>query len=244
MRERTREPGAWRRSLRQPPEAAAGAMAPPNRPIRVLVADEQPVVREGLSAMIGGQLDMTVVGEAANGPQTLAAFRRLRPDVTLMDLRLPGLGVDVTIRLVGESPGARVLVFTAGSGDEEVYQALRARARGYLLKNADRAELVEAIRAIHAGERRLAGVAASRLAERLPGSDLTGRERDVLRFMVDGHNNRDIARSLGLTHGTVKGYVHNVLGKLGAADRTQAVAFALRRGFVQTDSTTASPTPG
>ena len=204
------------------------------RPIRVLVVDDHSVVRDGLSALLQRQGDMHVVGEAGTGAEALAEFRRLRPDVTLVDLRLPDMdGAQLIATLRQEFPGMRALVLTTYDGDEDIYMALRAGARGYLLKDMLREELLDAVRAVHAGMRRIPPAVAVRLAERLPGRELTGRERDVLRLIVAGKSNKEIATALGLTEGTVKGYVNTMLDKLEVADRTQAAVAAVRRGIVR-----------
>jgi two-component system NarL family response regulator len=202
--------------------------------IRVLVVDDHPVVREGLAAIIERQPDMTVVAEAADGESALEAFRRNVPDVTLMDLKLPGMSGVETIQRIGSGwPGSRVVVLTTYDGDEEIYQALRMGAQGYLLKDAPREELLDAIRAVHAGARRIPPAVASRLAERLPRSELTPRELDVMQLIAQGQTNRDIARALDLSEGTVKGYIHSIFGKLGVTHRAEAVATAVRRGVVR-----------
>ena len=204
------------------------------RPIRVLVVDDHPVVRDGLSALLQRQGDMDVVGEAANGAEALAEFRRLRPDVTLVDLRLPDMdGAQLIAALRQEFPGMRALVLTTYDGDEDIYKALRAGARGYLLKDMLREELLDAVRAVHAGMRRIPPAVAVRLAERMPGRELTARERDVLQLIVAGKSNKEIASALGLTEGTVKGYVNTMLDKLEVTDRTQAAVAAVRRGIVR-----------
>jgi DNA-binding NarL/FixJ family response regulator len=203
-------------------------------PIRVLVVDDHAVVRDGLSALLDRQGDMRVVGEAATGAEALAAFRRLRPDVTLVDLRLPDMdGAQLIARVRREFPEARALVLTTYDGDEDIYAALRAGARGYLLKDMRRDELVDAVRAVHAGLRRIPPAVALRLAERVAGTDLTSRERQVLELIVAGKSNKEIGAALGLTEGTVKGYVNGMLDKLEVSDRTQAAVAAVRRGIVR-----------
>ena len=204
--------------------------------IKILIVDDHPVVREGLAGIIAGQPDMLVVGEAADGATAVASFFRHRPDVTLMDLKLQGMGgVEATREICAACPSARVLVLTTYDGDEEVYQALRAGARGYLLKDASRADLLLAIRVVHSGRRHVSPTLAARVIERLPGEHLTAREIQVLRLMANGKDNRAIAEELALSEGTVKGYVHAIFGKLGATHRAEAVAAALRRGLVRLD---------
>lgn len=210
---------------------------PAVKTIRILVIDDHPVVREGLVALLERQADLCVVGQAASGEEGLAAFRRLAPDVTLVDLKLPGIsGVETIRRLRGESPGARVVVLTTYDGDEDIYRALEGGAAAYLLKSMSGPELAEAIRTVHGGGRSIPPGVAVRLAERVSQSPLTEREREVLQLVTYGRSNDQIAKVLGLTHGTVKGYVHNVFLKLGAADRVQAVTTALRRGLVRLGS--------
>ncbi len=210
------------------------APAARGEPIRILVVDDHPVVCDGLRALLDRQADMRVVGEAGDAAEALTAFRRLRPDVTLLDLRLPDRsGVEVLRDITAEFPGARVVVLTTFDGDEDIYRALRAGARGYLLKDMFRGELIDAVRAVHAGLRRVPAAVAERLAERVPRSDLTPREHDVLELIVAGQSNREIGAVLGITQGTVKGYVNTLLTKLGVSDRTQAALAALRRGLVR-----------
>jgi DNA-binding NarL/FixJ family response regulator len=200
----------------------------------VLVVDDHPIVREGVIALVDRQPDMVVVGEAGSGREAIARFRELRPDVALVDLRLPDLdGLEVTAAICADWPSSRILVLSTYDGDEDIHQALRAGARGYLRKEALREDLVAAVRAVHAGRRFIPAEVAMRLAERPPASELTARERDVLRLIVEGRSNKEIAAALGLTEGTVKGYVNTMLAKLGASDRTQAAITALRRGLVR-----------
>jgi len=204
--------------------------------IRVMIADDHPLMREGLSAVIASQSDMAVVAEAESGDAAVEAFRRHRPDVALMDLRMPNLdGVAATAAILKEFPGSRVLVLSTFDGDEDIHRALRAGARGYLLKDIYREELVEAIRAVHAGQRRIPPAVAARLAERIPRSELTSRETDILSGLVQGKTNKQIGADLAITEGTVKWHVNIILGKLGVEDRTQAAIAALRRGIVRLD---------
>ncbi len=204
--------------------------------IRIVVVDDHPVVREGLRALLERQADMTVVAEAVSGEEAIAECRRHRPDVTLMDLRLKGLGgVEATARICAEMPGARVLVLTTYDGDEEIYQSLRAGARGYVLKGVPAEELVAAIRAVHHGGHRLSAGAADRLAERVLENELTPRELDVMRLVVQGRSNKEVASALTVTEGTVKGYLHQIFGKMGVADRTEAATQAIKRGIVHLD---------
>lgn len=204
------------------------------QPVRILVVDDHPVVREGLLALLERRAHLRVVGEAASGEEALEAHRRLAPDVTLMDLKLPGIsGVEAIRRLREESAGARVIVLTTYDGEDDIFRAFEAGARAYLLKSASADELAEAIRVVHSGGRRVPPAVAVRLAEHVSTSRLTAREREVLQLVTQGRSNRDIAARLGVTYGTVKGYVHSVFLKLGAVDRVQAVTTALRQGLVE-----------
>lgn len=201
--------------------------------IRILLADDHPIVRDGLAAVIEDQPDMTVVAQAATGDGAAALALQLRPDVVLMDLRMPGMGGVNAIRaLRAQWPQARVVVLTTYDGDEDIYRALQAGARAYLLKDTPRADLLDAIRAVHQGQTRIPPEVAAKLAERVAGQELTARELDVLRLLVLGHSNREIAAALHVGEGTVKFHVNNILGKLGVQDRTQAATEALRRGIV------------
>jgi DNA-binding NarL/FixJ family response regulator len=202
--------------------------------LRIMLVDDHYLVRVGLASIIALEADMTVCGEASNGEQAIGLFRAQRPDVTLMDLRLPGMsGSEATHAIRTEFPEARVIVLSVYAGDEEIYTALQSGAMAYLVKSVQREELVLAIRKAVAGQRHIPPEVAARLAERLPRSQLSVRELDVLRLLVGGKRNREIAVALDITEGTVKLHVSSILGKLGVADRTEAVTVALHRGIVQ-----------
>jgi DNA-binding NarL/FixJ family response regulator len=202
-------------------------------PIRIVVADDHPVVREGLAAIIRRQSDMAVVGEAADGREALDLCLAHHPDVVLMDLRMPVMdGVAATEAIQRSAPRTRVLVLSTYDGEEGIYQALRAGAKGYLLKDACREDLLEAIRAVHAGRRRVPPTVAARLAERVGAPELTPREKDVLALIVRGKSNKEIGQALDIAEGTVKGHVNNILGKLGVSGRTEAAISAVQRGIV------------
>jgi len=201
--------------------------------IRLLIADDHPVVREGLAAMIERRADMTVVAEASSGQEALELYRLHQPDVVLMDLRMPQMdGVSAITAIRAEFPGARIIVLTTFDGDEDIYRGLRAGAKGYLLKDAGREALLEAIRGVHAGQTRIPADVASKLAERMSGPELTPREREVLELMVSGKSNQEIGSHLFIAEGTVKAHVNNILAKLDVNDRTQAVTTAIKRGIV------------
>ena len=201
--------------------------------IRIMVVDDHPVVREGFATMIGSEPDMSLVAEARNGEEAQRLFRQHLPDVTLMDLRMPGLnGVDTIRAIRREFPQSRFIVLTTYDGDEDIYRALEAGAKAYLLKDMLCDEILAAIRAVHAGERRIPAAVGTRLAERMSGLELSGREQQVLELVAKGRSNKEIAGALDITEATVKGHLTNILGKLGVTDRTQAVIAAIRRGLV------------
>ena len=204
-----------------------------NAPIRILVADDHNVVRQGFVALIKTVSDMTVVAEAADGLQAVELFRTHKPDVTVMDLRLPGMsGVDAITHIRREFPTARILVLTTFDGDENIFRALQAGARGYLLKDMFGDELMEAIRSVHAGKTRIPAPIAQRLAERMGGPSLTNRELEVLKLIVSGNSNKDIGTELSISEATVKTHINSILSKLGVSDRTQAATTAIQRGIV------------
>lgn len=201
--------------------------------IRVLSVDDHPMLREGVAAMVGNQSDMELVAEAANGREALELFRTQRPDITLMDLQMPEMsGIDAIGAIRSEFPEARIIVLTTHAGDVQVSRALKAGARAYLLKGMLRKELLETIRAVHAGQKRLSCEVAAEIAEHATDDALTPREIDVLRLVAGGNANKEIAARLSLTEETVKSHVKNILAKLSANDRTHAVAIGLKRGII------------
>jgi DNA-binding NarL/FixJ family response regulator len=202
--------------------------------IRVLSVDDHPLLRQGIGALVSAQPDMVMVGQAATGEEGLREFREHRPDVTLLDLRLPDIGgVEVLRAIRAEAPEARVVILTTFEGDVEIQRALEAGARGYLLKTMPPGELVEGIRQVHAGKKRIPPAVAAQLAEHVSDEALTPREIEVLRHIAQGNRNKDIGERLFISEETVKVHVKHVMDKLGASDRTEAVAIAIRRGIIQ-----------
>jgi DNA-binding NarL/FixJ family response regulator len=205
-------------------------------PIRVLVADDHPVVRNGLAGVIAQQSELALVAEAANGRQALERFREHRPDVALMDLRMPEMdGVSAIKAIRAEFPDARILALTTYEGDVDIHRALEAGARGYLLKDMLLTEVLGAIRAVHRGDRVIPAVVAAKLAEFTPRTDLSAREVEVLQLVARGLSNRDVAGVIGRTDETVKVHLKNIFAKLGVADRTEAVTLAYSRGILHLD---------
>jgi two-component system, NarL family, response regulator len=206
---------------------------PSNRPIRLLIVDDHPLVRMGLIGALRTQPDMDVVAEARDGVEALRLFAQHGPDVVLLDLQLPGMdGTELMRRLLGDSPDARVIVLTNREGDEDIHRAFAAGARSYVLKQMPVTEVLNAIRAVHQGKRHIPAEVAGRVAERLSGMELTGRELEILEELAKGRSNRGIGEQLGITEGTVKLHMKSILSKLCVSDRTQAVTVAHRRGII------------
>lgn len=201
--------------------------------IRVLCVDDHPFMRDGIAFALQSQKDMDLVGQAVDGDEALKYFRELRPDVTLMDLQMPGMNGIATIEAIrNEFPKARIIVLTTYSGDVQAARALKAGAVGYLLKSMLRNELIDTIRTVHAGGRRIPPEVASELAEHMSADALSAREIEVLRSVASGHSNKIVADELTISEDTVKGHMKNILSKLGANDRTHAVLIAMKRGFL------------
>lgn len=201
--------------------------------IRVMIVDDHPVVREGIARIISTDKRMELVGEAGSAQEAMQLYRKARPDITLMDMRMPDMnGAQAIESIRNEFTNARVIILSSFDHEEDIYQAIQAGARGYLLKDSPRNELISAILRVHGGERCIPAKIATRLAERVSGNDLTSREFEVLKLITQGKSNKEIGDQLGISEGTVKSHVNNLLSKLNVTDRTQAVSVALKRGLV------------
>ena len=204
--------------------------------ITVLSADDHPLIRAGLAAVLETEPDIRVVAEASNGEEAIEMYRAHRPDIVLMDLRMPVMdGLAATLAILAEFPDARVVMLTTYDGDEDIYRALEAGAKGYLLKDMLRTDILGVVRTVHSGRRGIPGPIAARLAEHTPRIALTPRELEVLALLAKGFSNPEIGRIIGRTEGTVKVHVKNILQKLEASDRTEAVTVAAQRGFIRID---------
>jgi len=201
--------------------------------IRIMCVDDHPLFHKGINALVETQPDMTIIAAASNVRDALQVIRENKPDITLMDLRLPdGNGIDAMTSILEEFPGARIIILTMFEGDVEIQRALKSGACGYILKNMPPEDLLQVIRNVHAGKKRIHPVIAANLAEHLGEESLTPREIEVLQLICEGNSNRDVGKLLFISEETVKGHVSHILGKLGANDRTQAVSIAVRRGII------------
>lgn len=204
-----------------------------SKQIRILIADDHPIVREGLGALVSSQQDMQIVGEAANGKQAVQQFLLHRPDISLLDLRMPEMdAIEAMDAILREAPDARIIVLSTYNGDEDIYRALKAGAKAYLLKDSRRERLLEAIRSVHAGCFSISSAIGAKLAARVSAPGLTDRELDIVKSLAAGKSNKEIGTLLNITEGTVKVHVRHVLRKLGAGGRTEATRIALERGIV------------
>jgi DNA-binding NarL/FixJ family response regulator len=205
-----------------------------NQPIRILLADDHPIVRDGLAAILDAETDMNVIGQASNGYEAVELFRLHQPDVAIVDLHMPQMsGVDAISAIRAEFPNACLIMFTVYDGDECIYQGLRAGAKSYLLKNTPSDEILEIIRTVATGEKHIPVQVGKKLAERMELPQLSDREREVLQLMSTGKTNKAISAAMGVTESTVKFHVNNILTKLGVSDRTHAVITALKRGIIK-----------
>jgi DNA-binding NarL/FixJ family response regulator len=199
----------------------------------ILCVDDHPLVRKGIAAILAIETDMRLVAEAGSGAEAVTAFRQFRPDITLMDLRMPGMdGIEATKQIRQIDPEAKIIALTSYDGDQEIYRALEAGVRGYILKESVHTEIVRAIRVVHSGKRLMSPEVAERLSEHFPQVALTAREIEVLQYVAKGFGNKEIGARLGTAAGTVKMHLQNILSKLGASDRTHAVTLAIRRGII------------
>jgi len=220
-------------------------MSSDSRVIRILTVDDHPLLREGIAALVKAEDDMQIVAEAGDGAEAIKKFRLHRPDVTLMDVEMPNLnGIEAINQIRGEFPEARIIILTTYTGDATVVRALKAGARAYILKRHVHRELLDAIRAVHAGQKRIPPEAAAELAEHAADDDLTGREIDVLRLVALGNGNKQIADQLFIGEATVRTHVSNILSKLGANDRTHAVTIGLSRGIIELPTKATTPPKG
>ncbi len=205
-------------------------------PIRVLCADDHPLVRKGIASILANETDVVLVGEAGSGQEAVEQFRKLKPDVVLMDLRMPEMtGIEATRIIRAEAPETKIIALTSYDGDQDIYRAIEAGVRGYILKEMVHTEVLRAIRTVHAGKRLMPAEVAERLSEYFPQMALTPREVEVLRLVAKGMANKEIAHELGTASGTIKMHIQNILAKLDASDRTHAVTIALERGILHLD---------